>query len=863
MLFVRLGQCVILCAYLAAASLRDEYNKVSQIVFMDPIAVKKLPESDPVFASYLYPIPSAERHGPYIVPARHIDTISAQLAEEFVSDSPECRLWLKLVLHHPEWFALTRRDIAHLRSCLGAISESSDPRTSSGPLSKFLLKTINLVYSREIEMFTRRVDKEEETLMLIDAVNRPLYPAIQSKIADMIPHRFKDSSSSIDFASLFDNHFIMRAFMDPIDDAFLDTVSSSPTRGGTTDIPLTQLPNFAHTMVLRMMSGGHPWGVLKLEILLLEKLGDDTGHVELEHFIEKSYFGPVPNAHWLRTHNLSTADTPNVTWINSVLDYGRSISDSNPIPKEKKRVQKCLSAIPSTLDEKIFAKFVQSHPARLVYVFECLTSLLLDPSVSLPLVSPQRTLEHTVGTWFAIARFAFSPISTIISFKNSPLRIRANKYAIDYFVGIEPGQLGEWPVGLSNENLVYEVDVYTFKLLAKIFHESNSCLYWFVFETYPHWSADLQKTCLDIILPELLAASNAATIVGIAKLDAYIERLLRDSVSWTDPVQDPIPPEKSLSEYPLTREMLTNALSHSVAVAAAPMVGKALWEVQRQLDWRKLLPAVAHVAGANDRNISPAPRVVKLIQSTLDSIDIYSYLAEIESKISLDPITAAFLRGLHPQHIFSTPETVRFSLPIFVEIFDHVLEEIFTKLEKSDWHLSLVMFKLMLDSYLEFDKLDLVLARVPMEDKSFAAWSGSLQEPNKYLAVLDLFMSTWAWGDERNAISGSTSEFDPVRLCKCFPNWLFRPDVRPHADPRFSSDMHVTIITMWKERTTPAQYISHHYRFIKALLEEEFWLPGCHRDGTVHGKETEATTAVAQLLYVLRMVSGAPAFLRL
>ena len=198
---------MILCAYLAAASLRDEYNKVSQIVFMDPIAVKKLPESDPVFASYLYPIPSAERHGPYIVPARHIDTISAQLAEEFVSDSPECRLWLKLVLHHPEWFALTRRDIAHLRSCLGAISESADPRTSTGPLSKFLLKTINLVYSREIETFTRRVDrrflqvKEEETRMLIDAVNRPLYPAIQSKIADMIPYRFNDSSSSIDFAS--------------------------------------------------------------------------------------------------------------------------------------------------------------------------------------------------------------------------------------------------------------------------------------------------------------------------------------------------------------------------------------------------------------------------------------------------------------------------------------------------------------------------------------------------------------------------------------------------------------------------------------------------------------------------------------
>ncbi len=160
-------------------------------------------------------------------------------------------------------------------------------------------------------------------------------------------------------------------------------------------------------------------------------------------------------------------------------------------------------------------------------------------------------------------------------------------------------------------------------------------------------------------------------------------------------------------------------------------------------------------------------------------------------------------------------------------------------------------------------------SRLPVSDTvaeyvGFFDWPGSLMNDN-YSVIYDLVVSTWEWGvhqqDEATQkgrlMDRMICEFDPSIIQDCFQPWYFNQTATGEAIPPTWERFPEKAARMVGE--PPVRIIRTHRKFLMALLYEKVWIPG--RYNRAHHREMDSTLAVTEMLYLLRMVSGASSYL--
>lgn len=757
-----------------------------------------------------------------------IDPLQKMLETDFITPAPVCKLLLEFMLHRPDWFAMTRTDIEFIRSCLSDLTKSSNPGIQIEAVSEFLKNVTLIVFSPEFELFVRIKDETIQSLKPLIKKSLVSEKRFKKDITRSLSLRF---NSTVD---VFESEVTVLSVLTKFERVFIEEIQDDYS------IRYFQISTFLQNIMLRLCNAGQYDGIPFLLYLAQEK--------QIETFIDESYFGPVPNSFWLATHQLDGDTIP--PWLTTLLTYLKSVYNKNKKNEVlKKKISGCLSF--SKVEEMTLER-IKRLPAQLPFMFKCISQLISDETtlVELPLVD--NSTISTIGLLYSMGMIAHSPISVMIGFVNAPLRIAANFLALKYFVSDSSSSLTS--IGLETAFTDYEIDVDTFKKLIPVFGISNSCLYWLALHNYNEWTVETQKKCLARVVKRLVINKTGIELLIKTGLGSYVERRMRDSLSWSDPLRLEIPGlDIKKANFAFTRELLVKAVAEARSRAGER---DEFAYAFRKLGWRI---ATAFRGMVQPKNMEPTPCMSVLINNALKVPDAYVPDSFGESTVVTpaplenDPITDSYLTGLAA----AATESQDPPLPIFIEIFDHKLAEIALK-ERDYWTEALPLFRLALDHFPQFDAFDLDYYLIPRASSNettnkliaFSDWSGSMMGP-RYKIIYDLVMWTWEYGEEEQAKRGGF-QFNPQVIRDCFPEWMFDAVTGKPSWENFEN-----VVMKWQQEPV-YKYLTHHRMFLEALMYEHVWLPGNQRrEGHYH----QSPQAVTQLLYLLRMVSGVPAFL--
>ena len=100
------------------------------------------------------------------------------------------------------------------------------------------------------------------------------------------------------------------------------------------------------------------------------------------------------------------------------------------------------------------------------------------------------------------------------------------------------------------------------------------------------------------------------------------------------------------------------------------------------------------------------------------------------------------------------------------------------------------------------------------------------------------------------------SEFDPNVITNCFRPWYFNQTSSGAKVPP-TLERFPAVISRMTGFSTPRQIHMDHLCFLRALLFEHVWIPGQFNRKFRRG---DPTLPVTQILYLLRMVTGATVY---
>ena len=782
--------------------------------------------ADPLADSFLVPRSVAGSSGPWFEGTKDFDML-AKLKISLSTESEEkCMHLFEFLTDRPDWFAATRRDILNLRRCFDEVVASRHAILATEKFEKFAQKILPLLYFASPELLARgAIDRDLAVESELDSHFDDLYQLHQigQKLTESAADTPEDIVAAVSDATGFMSQ------MKPADKRYYDRLMSSEDYS---DPVRDSLPQFMNGMLMKLAEAG-----MFESMVFLEQSFDQQfrpGIIEQEILFNSAYYGSSPNMYWLKYFKLFDT-TP--TWLPHVLRYMDQIYKNNASGVGRDEFRKCViydTSRKATDQIADIVRMARESPSGFVRMFDCILRhiwVYTNLKLPIPVKSGKPLYARTYGIIMLMARLGASPISFLISADNPASRIRANHFSVKFFANIDKSFVSGSFGRVSDSSRVPDLPG-EFPALAAIIGKGEDCLYWLIFAEYVV-DRDLGVSLVERFVERITTAEGAKYLREHPAMASYIERRIRE-VYANENELSPIPAGKNPKDFVFSLEALNIMTERGVTfevgeVDALPPVLEFFFGGLRPI-----------LFGSAPK-IHVTPRIGKLVLDALRPTVTRSEIHELCDLLSLGPHFEEFLLNI--------PSVPHRSYPFFVEMFDYMINDLLKKSRcDADIPKILTLFRLMA-FFGKFDELDvsrfLISGHPPV---SFKEWPASLMRGESYNIVAILLLDSYMHNKE-------TKPSGVAVLDSCFSRKLFT-DRKISASGESFPTMDNFVAFRNNLKTLPASDIIQMHRcFLYGLLNESIALPPQHGDIPLF--------RVTQLLLLMRMVTGAPAFLNM
>jgi len=735
----------------------------------------------------------------------------------------KCMYLFEFLVHRPDWFAATRRDIWNLRKCFDQVVGSRHASLADPKFEKFATEIIPLLYSGAAELLARgALDRD---LTVESELRNHFFDSYQlDKIGTKLVEGLSDSPD--DFMAAISDESVPLSFMNRADRRYFEHVMDAEDRD---ELVLNSLPQFLHAMLTRLAEAGQFEAMLYIQNILTDKF--PTTDFDREIFFNSAYYGSSPNTFWLKSNKLYDT-TP--AWLSHVLRYLDQIYQKNVSAESREEFERCVvydvsrKAVDQISD---IVAITRESPSALITMFDCiLKEVWLHKNLKLPVPvrSGKPLYARTYGIIIQMTRIAASPMSFLVGSKSPATRIRANLFSLRTFSSMDKSfTVGSF--GRSNDFPDIPDLPAEYESLAEIVGREEDCLYWFIFAEYIV-DKETAIPLVDRFVEKLTTGKGIEYLGKNPGMASYIEQRIRQVYSKNN-LLVPLPSGKNPADFIFTQDALNIVVEpgHNSETGGGHELPPML-----EFFFGGLRPLLF-----SSPKIRVTEKIGKLILDSLRPSVTMSEVHELCQFLSME------------QHfedlIFASSLSPHRSYPFFIEMFDLIIDQLVSS-PWGDRHLqkALTLFKVM-GNFGRFDELDVKRFQMGRFTPTFHEWSGSFMAGDNYNVIGSLVVDSWHHNKQVNP-SGV------IALDKCFSKSLFTDGKKISTDgPAFPTVDNYQAFTKNLKKQSGSAVISMHRCFLYGLLDESITLPPPHGD--------LPKFRVTQLLLLLRMVTGAPAFL--